>query len=152
MAIHFDVTPSFEDNRFAGDEESRTNGSDVGFSVVLLLSDDLESVVEGFVGVGNEVDSESTALVKFSVGCFIVDRNTDYLDSKCLEFSFEPCERLRFHGTSWSVVGRIKIENSLFRSRKEKLDTFLFDGSVWMDEIIKIGFHRSFGLQNNSLL
>ncbi len=152
MAIHFDITPSFEDNRFTGNKESRTNGSEVGFSVVLFLADDLESVVERFVGVGNKVDSKPTAFVEFPMRCFIVDRYSDYLDSKCLEFSFESGERLGFHGTSWSVVGRIKIENSLFRSRKEKLDTFLFDGSVWMDEIIEIGFHRSFGLQNNSLL
>lgn len=144
VSVHFHVAPCFNDAAFRVQEEGGADGSDIGFSVVFLLSDDLELVVEGFMGIGNEIDAEPAALVELLVGGFVIDGYADHLDSDGAEILAESRERLGFQGTSGGIVRRIEIEDGPWRFGEYHLEALEFGDPVRVHDLVHSGSHGAF--------
>ncbi len=124
------ISPFFQNFSTRIKEKCRTNHSDIDLSIVFLLTDHSEFVMEGFILIRYQLDAKIVLVAEFRVWILRIFGYSDDLDSKRFEFSLEPSEIRCLQGTTRCIIFRIKIEESQRR---------------WWDETIEEGSHREEG-------
>lgn len=103
------VAPFLLNNALRIEKERGADDSNVGFSVILLLADYAERIMERSV-VGNEIDAEPAGIAEFRVTLFVVQGNSYDGDSRFLELLFQARKIAGFERAAGGIVLRIKVQ------------------------------------------
>ncbi len=92
------------------EKKSRTNHTNIYFSIIFLLTDHIEFIMETIISISNKFDTKITWGREFLMRSFRILWYTDNLYTELGEFSLQSSKVLGLESTAWSIILWIKVE------------------------------------------
>jgi hypothetical protein len=122
MSLCFYISPLLEDFSCLIEEESRTDHTDIDFSVVFLFSYDAVLLVEQSILIRYECYAEIVLIAELRMRYIGVLGYSDYLDTELRKIRYESSEILCLECASWSIILRVEVEESEWGFLEERSD------------------------------